>query len=141
MPKRPTASLALILTALVTLSSLPLFAAGGEPSAGSAAMAAAAAKQAQTLLGETPAESEGPAGPVAQPALLDEIGTPKPQPVVVCSLWPPECPCSCIQQCEVETNACLAACDPSDIVCKFHCRLNDSCCVDVCCGTPPQHCS
>ena len=49
-----------------------------------------------------------------------------------CSLWPPSCPCPCIQDCYDQAEACMAQCTTP--LCHFQCRQQDVICTDACCG-------
>ncbi len=54
------------------------------------------------------------------------------QKLVNCSLWPPNCPCSCIQDCHDQSEACHAGC--STPICRWGCRQADMQCTAACCG-------
>ncbi len=72
-----------------------------------------------------------------RPDAADQTGpnqdlSPPVQNLVNCSLWPPNCSCSCISDCHDQTEACMSNCGSP--VCRWGCRIADSQCVAVCCG-------
>ena len=62
-------------------------------------------------------------------------------PAPNCELWPPNCRCNCLGACQRAFEACFDSCGSSTNNCQLSCVVENSCCVDECCGVTPQHCT
>lgn len=70
------------------------------------------------------------------PSAIQSASIPNPN----CELFPPSCSCACLGECNRAFDACYASCG-GNFTCQLGCLLENSCCVDICCGDTPQQCT